>query len=155
MTLLAAHHIERFGITAKAALLSYSDFGSQDTASAGKMREAAQILWRQAPELEVDGEMHGDAALSEELRRRVMPDSRLSGEANLLVFPSLDAANISLNLIKVMTNALHVGPILLGAGAPAHILTPSVTSRGVVNMTALVAVEAQERANRERVESPS
>ncbi len=156
MTLLAAHHIERFGITPKAALLSYSNFGSQSTVSAGKMREAAQILWRQAPELEVDGEMHGDAALSEELRRRVMPESRLTGNANLLVFPTLDAANIALNLIKVMTNALHVGPILLGAGAPAHILTPSVTSRGIVNMTALVAIEAQERASREPVEeSPS
>ncbi|HSG94236.1 MAG TPA: NADP-dependent malic enzyme [Afifellaceae bacterium] len=155
MTQLAARHIERFGIVPKAALLSYSNFGSQDTASAGKMREAAEILWRQAPELEVDGEMHGDAALSEELRARVMPDSRLTGNANLLVFPSLDAANIALNLIKVMTNALHVGPILLGAGAPAHILTPSVTSRGVVNMTALVAVEAQERAGRKQVENSS
>ena len=155
MTLLAAHNIERFGITPKAALLSYSNFGSQDTASAARMREAAQILWREAPELEVDGEMHGDAALSEALRARVMPESRLTGNANLLVFPSLDAANIALNLIKVMTNALHVGPILLGAGAPAHILTPSVTSRGVVNMTALAAMEAQERASRERVENPS
>ena len=130
------------------------------SASAAKMRAAAQILWRQAPELEVDGEMHGDAALSEALRARVMPESRLTGNANLLVFPSLDAANIALNLIKVMTNALHVGPILLGAGAPAHILTPSVTSRGVVNMTALVAMEAQEReagkrGSRERVEKAS
>ena len=151
MTLLAAHHIERFGITPKAALLSYSNFGSQDTASAGKMRQAVEILWREAPGLEVDGEMHGDAALSEELRARVMPESRLTGNANLLVFPSLDAANIALNLIKVMTNALHVGPILLGAGAPVHILTPSVTSRGVVNMTALAAVEAQAWASRERV----
>jgi malate dehydrogenase (oxaloacetate-decarboxylating)(NADP+) len=110
------------------------------------MRAALDILSRQAPRLEVDGEMHGDAALSEELRRRLMPASRLSGEANLLVFPSLDAANIALNLVKVMSDALHVGPILLGSALPAHILTPSVTSRGVVNMTALAVVEAQQKA---------
>jgi malate dehydrogenase (oxaloacetate-decarboxylating)(NADP+) len=145
-TLLAADHIRRFGIAPKAALLSASNFGSLDTASARKMRAALQILAEQAPQLEVDGEMHGDTALSEELRRRLMPISRLSGEANLLVFPSLDAANIALNLIKVMTDALHVGPILLGSAMPAHILTPSVTSRGVVNMTALAAVEAQQKA---------
>jgi malate dehydrogenase (oxaloacetate-decarboxylating)(NADP+) len=109
------------------------------------MREAVRILWDKAPDLEVDGEMHGDAALSEMLRGRVMPDSRLTGVANLLVFPTLDAANIALNLIKVMTDGLHVGPVLLGAAAPVHVLTPSVTSRGVVNMTALTAVEAMER----------
>ena len=142
MTLLAAKHIGRFGIAPKAALLSYSNFGSQETPSALKMRRATELLWDLAPDLEVDGEMHGDSALSEILRERVMPDSRLSGEANLLVFPNLDAANIALNLIKVMTDALHVGPILLGTAAPVHILTPSVTSRGVVNMTALAAVEA-------------
>jgi malate dehydrogenase (oxaloacetate-decarboxylating)(NADP+) len=110
------------------------------------MRRALDILARTAPEIEADGEMHGDAALSEELRRRLMPASRLTGEANLLVFPSLDAANIALNLLKVMTDALHVGPILLGSALPAHVLTPSVTSRGVVNMTALAAAEAQEKA---------
>ena len=141
MTMLAADHIERFGIAPKAALLSHSNFGSQDNASARKMREAVEILWMKAPDLEVDGEMHGDSALSTELRNRVMPNSKLSGGANLLVFPTLDAANIALGLIKVMTDALHVGPILLGAAAPAHILTPSVTSRGVVNMTALAAAE--------------
>jgi malate dehydrogenase (oxaloacetate-decarboxylating)(NADP+) len=145
-TLLAAAHIERFGIEPRAALVSHSNFGSADTMSARKMRAALDILSRQAPRLEVDGEMHGDAALSEELRRRLMPASRLSGEANLLVFPSLDAANIALNLVKVMSDALHVGPILLGSALPAHILTPSVTSRGVVNMTALAAVEAQQKA---------
>jgi malate dehydrogenase (oxaloacetate-decarboxylating)(NADP+) len=107
---------------------------------------ALDILARTAPELEVDGEMHGDVALSEELRQRLMPASRLTGQANLLVFPTLDAANIALNLLKVMNDALHVGPILLGPAMPAHILTPSVTSRGIVNMTALAAVEAQERA---------
>jgi malate dehydrogenase (oxaloacetate-decarboxylating)(NADP+) len=145
-TLLAAAHIERFGLEPRAALLSHSNFGSADTASARKMRAALDILSRQAPRLEVDGEMHGDAALSEDLRRRLMPASRLSGEANLLVFPSLDAANIALNLVKVMSDALHVGPILLGSALPAHILTPSVTSRGVVNMTALAVVEAQQKA---------
>ncbi len=146
MTLLAASHIARFGITPKAALLSYSNFGSQETPSALKMRKATELLWELAPDLEVDGEMHGDSALSEALRERVMPTSRLTGEANLLVFPNLDASNIALNLIKVMTDALHVGPILLGTAAPVHILTPSVTSRGVVNMTALAAVEAGEKA---------
>ena len=145
-TLLAARHIERFGIPPKVALLSHSNFGSQDSASARKMREAAQILWATAPDLEIDGEMQGDSALDEDLRRKSMPVSRLEGEANLLVFPSLDAANIALNLLKVMTDALHVGPILLGSAMPAHILTPSVTSRGVLNMTALAAAEAQQSA---------
>ncbi len=145
MTLLAAHHVERFGITPKAALLSYSNFGSQDTDSARKMREAVRLLWEKAPQLEVDGEMHGDSALSTMLRDKVMPESKLTGEANLLVFPNLDAANIALNLLKVMTDALHVGPVLLGTAKPVHVLTPSVTSRGVVNMTALAAVEAMER----------
>ncbi|HEX9904063.1 MAG TPA: NADP-dependent malic enzyme [Propylenella sp.] len=146
MTRLAAHHIQRFGIAPKAALLSHSNFGSRDSDSARKMRAALDILARTAPDLEVEGEMHGDAALSEELRQRLMPASRLTGVANLLVFPTLDAANIALNLLKVMTDALHVGPILLGSAMPAHILTPSVTSRGVINMTALAAVEAQEKA---------
>ncbi len=145
MTRLAADHIARFGITPKAALLSHSNFGSIDSETARKMRAALAILARKEPDLEVDGEMHGDLALSEELRRRMMPEGRLTGEANLLVFPTLDAANIALNLLKVTTDALHVGPILLGSAMPAHILTPSVTSRGVINMTALAAVEAQER----------
>jgi malate dehydrogenase (oxaloacetate-decarboxylating)(NADP+) len=146
MTMLAAEEIRRFGIEPKAALLSHSDFGSRDTPSALKMRAAAARLKEIAPDLESDGEMHGDAALSEQLRRRVFPHSTLTGEANLLVFPGLDAANIALNTIKAMTDALHVGPILLGAARPAHILTPSVTSRGVVNMTALAVVEADHRA---------
>jgi malate dehydrogenase (oxaloacetate-decarboxylating)(NADP+) len=146
MTRLAADHISRFGIAPKAALLSASSFGSRDLPSARKMRDALDILRIEAPDLEADGEIHGDAALSETIRDRVMPGSRLTGEANLLVFPTLDAANIALNLVKVTTDALHVGPILLGAALPAHILTPSVTARGVLNMTAVAAVEAQERA---------
>ncbi len=147
MTILAAEEIRRFGIEPKAALVSHSNFGSRDSPSALKMRQAAAILRRMAPELESDGEMHGDSALSEILRSRVYPHSRLKGEANLLVFPNLDSANIALTTVKQMTDALHVGPILLGTDRPAHILTPSVTSRGIVNMTALAVVEATQRAN--------
>ncbi len=146
-TVLAAEEISRFGIKPKAALLSHSDFGSRDSESALKMREAVAILHRIAPDLVADGEMHGDAALSEELRKRVFPHAELTGEANLLVFPNLDAANITLTTVKAMTDALHVGPILLGLARPAHILTPSVTSRGVVNMTALAAVEILQSQN--------
>lgn len=142
MTVLAAEEIRRFGIEPKAALLSFSDFGSRDSPSAMKMRSAAAILKRIAPELQSDGEMHGDSALSEELRQRVFPHSTLKGEANLLVFPNLDAANITLTTVKQMMDALHVGPILLGTDKPAHILTPSVTSRGIVNMTALAIAES-------------
>jgi malate dehydrogenase (oxaloacetate-decarboxylating)(NADP+) len=146
MTMLAAEEIRRFGIEPKAALLSHSNFGSRDSPSALKMREAAKILRRIAPDLQADGEMHGDSALSEPLRHRVYPHSTLKGEANLLVFPNLDSANIALTTVKEMTDALHVGPILLGAAKPAHVLTPSVTSRGVVNMTALAVVEAAQQA---------
>jgi len=146
MTVLAARHIRRFGIEPKAALLSNSNFGSRDTATAKKMRQAVELLWQMDPALEVDGEMHGDAALSLILRERVIRNSHLTGEANLLVFPSLDAANIALNLVKVVSDALHVGPILLGAAKPAHILTPSVTSRGVVNMSAMAVVDAQNQS---------
>ncbi|WP_455466768.1 NADP-dependent malic enzyme [Bartonella sp. B39] len=145
MTALAAQEIEAFGITPKAALLSHSNFGSKNTESARKMRRATEILAKLYPNLEADGEMHGDAALSKVFRDRVFPDSRLKGEANLLVFPTLDAANITLNLIKNLTNALHVGPILIGASRPVHILTPSVTSRGVVNMTALAVLAANRK----------
>ena len=141
-TIMAAQEIRRFGISPKAALLSHSNFGSRDSESADKMRRALKIIRSLEPDLEVDGEMHGDSAISEALRRRVMPDSTLTGEANLLVFPDLDAANIALGVVKTMTEALHVGPILLGTALPAHILSPSVTSRGVVNMAALAVVEA-------------
>ncbi len=141
MTVLAAEEIRRFGIEPKAALLSFSDFGSRDAPSAIKMREAAAILRKIAPDLEFDGEMHADTAISEALRQRVFPHSKLKGEANLLVFPNLDAANITLTTVKQMMDALHVGPILLGTEKPAHILTPSVTSRGIVNMTALAIAE--------------
>ena len=145
MATLAAEEIRRFGIEPKIALLSMSNFGSRDTASSRKMREALDLIWERYPDLEADGEMHGDSALSVALREHVMPNSKLTGEANLLLFPNLDSANIAHNLLKVATQALHVGPILLGTAKPAHILTPSVTSRGVVNMSALATVEAQTR----------
>ena len=148
MTMLAAEEIRRFGIEPKAALVSLSNFGSRDSTSALKMRRAAEILRETAPDLECDGEMHADSALSEALRQRVFPHSRLKGEANLLVFPNLDAANLTLTTVKQMMDALHVGPILLGTDQPAHILTPSVTSRGIVNMTALSVVEASQRKAR-------
>ncbi|MCY6380312.1 NADP-dependent malic enzyme [Hoeflea prorocentri] len=141
-TLMAAKEIRRFGITPRAALLSHSNFGSRVSGSASKMRQAVELIHKLDPDLEADGEMHGDSAISEHLRNRVMPNSNLTGEANLLVFPTLDAANIALGVVKTMTDALHVGPILLGGAKPAHILTPSVTSRGVVNMATLAVVEA-------------
>jgi malate dehydrogenase (oxaloacetate-decarboxylating)(NADP+) len=143
MTLLAAEEVRRFGLLPKVALLSHSSFGSSDAASALKMREALQILWRTEPDLEVEGEMHGDAALDAVLRTRVFPNTRLKGEANLLVMPTLDAANIAFNLLRVATgDGITVGPILLGSALPAHILTPSATVRRIVNMTALSVVEA-------------
>jgi malate dehydrogenase (oxaloacetate-decarboxylating)(NADP+) len=147
MTVLAAQEIRRFGMVPKAALLSHSNFGSRDSASALKMRKAGEILREIAPELEFDGEMHADSALSETLRSRIYPKSTLTGEANLLVFPNLDAANIAMTAVKQMTDALHVGPILLGTAMPAHILTPSVTSRGIVNMTAFSVVEASQSSH--------
>lgn len=142
ITILAAQEIHRFGITPKAALLSHSNFGSRKSESASKMRAALELIRERAPHLEVDGEMQAGSALSETLRKRAMPNSALSGEANLLVFPNLDAANISLGIVRTMMDALHVGPILLGAAQPAHILSTSVTSRGVVNMAAIAVVEA-------------
>ena len=141
-TVLAAQEIRRFGLTPKAALLAHSNFGSRNSESAAKMRQALDLIRQKAPGLEVDGEMQGGSALSEDLRRRAMPNSTLTGEANLLVFPNLDAANISLGIVRTMMDALHVGPILLGAAMPAHILSSSVTSRGVVNMAALAVIEA-------------
>ena len=146
MTILAAQEIRRFGISPKAALLSHSNFGSRPSASASKMRQALEIIRTNAPDIEVDGEMQGGSALSEVLRKRAMPESTLTGEANLLVFPNLDAANISLGIVRTMMDALHVGPILLGAAMPAHVLSTSVTSRGVVNMAALAVVEASQPA---------
>jgi malate dehydrogenase (oxaloacetate-decarboxylating)(NADP+) len=142
ITLLAAEEIRRFGITPKVALLSHSSFGTSEHPQARKMRDALAIIHGKAPDLEVDGEMHGDAALSEAVRRRALPDSRLQGEANLLIMPTLDAANISFNLLKVASgDNVTLGPILLGVAKPIHILTPSATVRRIVNMTALTVVD--------------
>jgi malate dehydrogenase (oxaloacetate-decarboxylating)(NADP+) len=137
-----AHHVRRFGIEPKIALISHSDFGSADTPSARKMREALRLLADRAPDLEVDGEMQADTALSLVHRQRVILNSRLQGEANVLIFPNLDAGSTALQLTRVIADALPVGPILIGPAKPAHVLTPSVTARGIVNMTAIAAVEA-------------
>jgi malate dehydrogenase (oxaloacetate-decarboxylating)(NADP+) len=142
IALQARNHLKRFNIEARAALLSYSNFGSRDGDSAFKMREVYRKLQDAAPDMIVEGEMQGDVALNQELRERYVPDSVLSGEANLLLFPNLDSANLSMTLLKEMTNALAVGPILMGPKAPAHILAPSTTSRGIVNMAAIAASEA-------------
>jgi malate dehydrogenase (oxaloacetate-decarboxylating)(NADP+) len=143
MTLLAAEQVRRFGVTAKVALLSASSFGSLETASAAKMRRALELITQRAPELEIEGEMHGDAALSEEIRLKVFPNSRLRGEANLLIMPSLDAANIAFNLLKTAAGGgVTIGPMLLGAARPVHILTPSASVRRIVNMTAVAVADA-------------
>ncbi len=143
MTLMAAEAVRRFGLVPKVALLSCSNFGSRKTASALKMREARRLIADRAPQLEMDGEMHGDAALSAEIRGRVFPDSLLQGEANLLIMPNLDAANIAFNLLKAGAgDGITVGPILLGAAKPVHVLTSTATVRRLVNMTALAVVDA-------------
>ncbi|MCH7485951.1 MAG: NADP-dependent malic enzyme [Proteobacteria bacterium] len=143
MTLLSADVIRDFGVTPKVALLSHSSFGTSDTASARKVREAVSLLAERAPDLEVDGEMQGDAAMDEALRERIFPNSRLSGQANLFVLPNLDAANCAFTLLKALGKGLPVGPILVGAAKPVHILIPSVTARGIVNMSAVAVVNAQ------------
>ncbi len=151
MTLLAAEEIRRFGIAPKVALLSHSSFGTAGTPTAVKMRRALELIESLAPELEIEGEMHGDAALSEEIRAQVFPNSRLKGEANLLVMPTLDAANIAFNLLKTAAgDGITVGPILLGAARPVHILTPSATVRRIVNMTALAVVDAAVQRGEQR-----
>ena len=142
-TILAAEEIRRFGLTPKAAMLSHSSFGGGDSATAQKMRRALELVMQSAPHLEVEGEMQGDMALSEEIRLRALPDNRLKGMANLLVMPNLDAANISFNLLKTAAgDGITIGPILLGAAKPVHIITPSSTVRRIVNMTALAVVDA-------------
>ena len=143
ITILAAEEMRRFGLQPKAALLSHSNFGSGNSESAQKMRAALAIIQRDAPDLEVDGEMHGDTALDGAYRKKMMPSSSLHGEANLLVMPNIDAANISYNLLKTTAgNNIAIGPILLGCAKPVHILTPSATVRRIVNMTALCVVDA-------------
>jgi malate dehydrogenase (oxaloacetate-decarboxylating)(NADP+) len=145
ITALAVDVIRRFGIEPRVALLSHSSFGTSDHPAARKMREALARINAQSPGLEVDGEMHGDAALDESVRATTFPNSRLKGAANLLVMPTADAANISFNLLKVAAGGgVTLGPILLGTAKPVHILTPSATVRRIVNMTALTVVEANQ-----------
>jgi len=143
ITIMAAEEMRRFGLHPRAALLSHSNFGSNDSESAKKMRAALALLRARAPELEVDGEMHGDTALDAHTLRALMPDTPLKGDANLLVMPNIDSANIAYNLLKVAAgNGVAIGPILLGCARPVHVLTPSATVRRIVNMTALVVVDA-------------
>ncbi|HUF19866.1 MAG TPA: phosphate acyltransferase, partial [Burkholderiales bacterium] len=143
ITLMAADEVRRFGVAPKVALLSHSNFGTDDAPSALKMARALDLIGKAAPDLEIDGEMHGDAAMSETIRNHVNPDSKLRGEANLLIMPNLDAANIAFNLLKMIGGeGITVGPILLGAARPVHILTPTTTVRRLVNMTALCVVDA-------------
>ena len=143
ITIMAAHEMQRFGVKPKAALLSHSNFGSSQNPSAIKMRQTLELLRVQAPWLEVDGEMHGDVALDEAARKAIMPNNTLTGEANLLVMPNIDAANIAYNLLKTAAGGnIAVGPVLLGAAKPVHILTSSTTVRRIVNMTALTVADA-------------
>src|SRR4249919_2661951 len=144
-TLQASFRLKLFGIEPKVALLSHSNFGSHDDPSARKMRQVREILKARVPKLEVDGEMMADTAWDEDLRVRIMPNTTLKGRANLYVMPNLDSANITYNMVRVMTDGVAIGPILMGVDQPAHVLTPASTPRRVVNMTAIAAVEAQIR----------
>jgi malate dehydrogenase (oxaloacetate-decarboxylating)(NADP+) len=143
MTVMAAEQVRRFGLEPKVALVSHSDFGTHDDPPAEKMRLALAEIIALAPDLEIEGEMAADSALSEDIRKEIFPHSRLKGSANLLIMPTLDAANIAFNMMKVLGEAQPIGPILLGAAKPVHILTPSATARGVVNISAVATVDAQ------------
>ncbi|QOY96803.1 NADP-dependent malic enzyme [Massilia sp. UMI-21] len=143
ITVMAAEELERFGIQPRAALLSHSNFGTANSASAQKMRAVLPLVQQAKPDLEIDGEMHGDTAIEAKVRMKIMPNSALTGDANLLVMPNIDAANISYNLVKSAAgNGIAIGPVLLGCARPVHILTPSSTVRRIVNMTALCVVDA-------------
>jgi malate dehydrogenase (oxaloacetate-decarboxylating)(NADP+) len=149
IALMAAAEVRRFGLPPKVAFLSHSNFGSSQRPSAQRMRAARDLFVQRAPDIECDGEMHGDAALSETIRRSYLPDSTLTGGANLLVLPNIDAANILFNVLKITSgHGVTVGPVLLGAAKPAHVLTPSATVRRIVNMTALAVADAAEQAGR-------
>ena len=147
-TLQATYRLKLFGIEPKVALLSHSNYGSHDNPSAAKMRKVRQIIRQRMPKLEMDGEMQADTAWDDLLRKRIFPNATLHGRANLFVLPNLDAANITYNMVRVMTDGVAIGPILMGLDKPAHILTPASTPRRVVNMTAIAAVDAQIRAAR-------
>jgi malate dehydrogenase (oxaloacetate-decarboxylating)(NADP+) len=151
ITSLAAQEVRRFGLEPKVALLSHSNFGETDAPSALKMRKALELLRQQIPGLEVDGEMHGDCALDEQLRRSALPETTLRGSANLLIFPNLDAGNIAYNLLKTAAgNNLTIGPMLLGCAGPVNLVTPSATVRRLVNMTALTVVQTRSAAATQR-----
>jgi malate dehydrogenase (oxaloacetate-decarboxylating)(NADP+) len=145
MTILAERAVRRFGIEPKVAMLSHSNFGASHSPSARKMREAFKLVKAIAPDVAVDGEMHADAALSQPLRERLIPDSRFEGSANLLVMPNLDAANITLTALAASSRSPTVGPMLMGLAQPIHVLTPGVTSRGILNLTAIAAAEVVQR----------
>jgi len=146
MIRLAAGEVRRFGLTPKVALVSHSSFGTANSASARKMRAALELVRRAEPELEIEGEMTADAAVDEEVRLNIFPNSRLRGEANLLIFPTLDAANASFNILKSLGDGQPVGPVLLGIAKSAHIVTPAVTARGITNMAALAIADTREAA---------
>ncbi|MCK5284284.1 MAG: NADP-dependent malic enzyme [Alphaproteobacteria bacterium] len=143
MTLMAAKEVEKFGISPKVALLSHSNYGTGDSDSANKMRAAYKDIRRRAPNLEIDGEMQADAALSETIRKRIMPNSSLEGSANLFIMPNVDASNIAFNMVRVLAKGISVGPILLGVARSAHVLTRSASSRSIINITAQATVSAQ------------
>jgi malate dehydrogenase (oxaloacetate-decarboxylating)(NADP+) len=142
MTLMAAEEVKKFGITPKIALLSHSDFGNPHNPEAGKMAEATRLIKEKDPTLEAEGEMTASAALSEEIRSMLFPNSELKGQANLLIMPNIDAANITFHMLKVLGDGIVVGPLLLGARKSAHILIPSVTSRGILNAAAYACAGA-------------
>jgi malate dehydrogenase (oxaloacetate-decarboxylating)(NADP+) len=150
ITLMAAEKVRLFGITPKVALLSHSSFGSHVNSQASKMRQVLQLVRERAPELEIEGEMRADAALMPKIRERIFPNSMLTGQANLFVMPDQDAAHIAFNMARVIGKGVNVGPILMGAGRPAHVLTPSATVRRVVNMTAIAVFDAQMEAARKQ-----
>lgn len=153
MTLLCAEEIRQFGITPKVAFLSHSNFGTRPSAGVSRIQHALYLLRSLAPDLEIEGEMHADAALSESIRLRRFPNSRLKGRANLLVMPNLDAANIAFNLLKVaVDSAVAIGPILVGANRSVHVVTPSITVRGLLNMSAIAAAKAQREVMIESIE---
>jgi malate dehydrogenase (oxaloacetate-decarboxylating)(NADP+) len=143
MTIMAAAEVRRFGVEPKIALLSHSDFGSFDRPDAIKMRRAAEMIRERAPDLEIEGEMTAAAAFSEEVRNMMFPNSQLKGQANLLIMPNIDAANITFHIMRELGDGITVGPLLLGAKKPVHIMVPSVTSRGIVNAAAYACVSAQ------------
>jgi len=142
--------VRHFGVTPKVALLAHSNFGTSNAPSALKMREAAGILREQLPEVELDGEMHSFTAMTETLRKTIYQDSKLSGAANLLIMPNIDAANIALGLIRSLTDALLIGPLFTGFTRPAHVVIPSVTSRGIFNMSAFTSAEIHRAREREQ-----